>query len=47
MQKLFKNIQKWFFELIEDALGAETMKRYHKEENIKAGKFTKQKDNQI
>tara|TARA_Y100001968_G_scaffold333339_1_gene395590 strand:- start:8342 stop:8473 length:132 start_codon:yes stop_codon:yes gene_type:complete len=31
MANLIKGIKTWFFELIEDAVGKETMKKYRKE----------------
>ena len=33
MDTLFKSIKRWFFELIEDAVGEETMKKYQEEMN--------------
>ena len=39
---MLKTIKTWFFELIEDAVGSQAMKKFKKEEEIKNSKKTKQ-----
>ena len=35
MSNPLKSIKNWFFELIEDAVGSETMKKYYEEQKKK------------